>query len=99
MMNNCVNTGNISGAQFTAGLCAWIQDDGCEITNCLNTGTVSTNGNSNGAGILSTVERQANNPTWKITNCVNTGDIKNGVSAIGGIPGVIFLFIAATIFK
>lgn len=87
MMNNCVNTGNISGAQFTAGLCAWIQDDGCEITNCLNTGTVSTNGNSNGAGILSTVERQANNPTWKITNCVNTGDIKNGVSAIGGILG------------
>ena len=87
MMNNCVNTGNISGAQFTAGLCAWIQDDGCEITNCLNTGTVSTNGNSNGAGILSTVESQANNPTWKITNCVNTGDIKNGVSAIGGILG------------
>ena len=87
MMNNCVNTGNISGAQFTAGLCAWIQDDGCEITNCLNTGTISTNGNSNGAGILSTVESQANNPTWKITNCVNTGDIKNGVSAIGGILG------------
>ena len=87
MMNNCVNTGNISGAQFTAGLCAWIQDDGCEITNCLNTGTVSTNGQSNGAGILSTVESQANNPTWKITNCVNTGDIKNGVSAIGGILG------------
>ncbi len=87
MMNNCVNSGNISGAQFTAGLCAWIQDDGCEITNCLNTGTVSTNGNSNGAGILSTVESQANNPTWKITNCVNTGDIKNGVSAIGGILG------------
>ena len=87
MMNNCVNTGNISGAQYTAGLCAWIQDDGCEITNCLNTGTVSTNGNSNGAGILSTVESQANNPTWKITNCVNTGDIKNGVSAIGGILG------------
>lgn len=87
MMNNCVNSGNISGAQFTAGLCAWIQDDGCEITNCLNTGTVSTNGKSNGAGILSTVESQANNPTWKITNCVNTGDIKNGVSAIGGILG------------
>lgn len=87
MMNNCVNTGNISGAQFTAGLCAWIQDDGCEITNCLNTGIVSTNGQSNGAGILSTVESQANNPTWKITNCVNTGDIKNGVSAIGGILG------------
>ena len=87
MMNNCVNTGNISGAQFTAGLCAWIEDDGCEITNCLNTGTISTNGNSNGAGILSTVESQANNPTWKITNCVNTGDIKNGVSAIGGILG------------
>ena len=87
MMNNCVNTGNISGAQYTAGLCAWIQDDGCEITNCLNTGTVSTNGQSNGAGILSTVESQANNPTWKITNCVNTGDIKNGVSAIGGILG------------
>lgn len=87
MMNNCVNTGNISGAQFTAGLCAWIQDDGCEITNCLNTGTVSTNGQSNGAGILSTVESQANNPTWKITNCVNTGDIKNGASAIGGILG------------
>ena len=87
MMNNCVNTGNISGAQFTAGLCAWIEDDGCEITNCLNTGTVSTNGNSNGAGILSTVQSQANNPTWKITNCVNTGDIKNGVSAIGGILG------------
>ena len=87
MMNNCVNTGNISGAQFTAGLCAWIEDDGCEITNCLNTGTVSTNGNSNGAGILSTVESQANNPTWKITNCVNTGDIKNGASAIGGILG------------
>lgn len=87
MMNNCVNTGNISGAQFTAGLCAWIEDDGCEITNCLNTGTVSTNGQSNGAGILSTVESQANNPTWKITNCVNTGDIKNGVSAIGGILG------------
>ena len=87
MMNNCVNTGNISGAQFTAGLCAWIQDDGCEITNCLNTGTISTNGNSNGAGILSTVESQASNPTWKITNCVNTGDIKNGVSAIGGILG------------
>ena len=87
MMNNCVNTGNISGAQFTAGLCAWIQDDGCEITNCLNTGTISTNGNSNGAGILSTVESQANKPTWKITNCVNTGDIKNGVSAIGGILG------------
>ena len=87
MMNNCVNTGNISGAQFTAGLCAWIEDDGCEITNCLNTGTISTNGNSNGAGILSTVQSQANNPTWKITNCVNTGDIKNGVSAIGGILG------------
>ena len=87
MMNNCVNTGNISGAQFTAGLCAWIEDDGCDITNCLNTGTVSTNGQSNGAGILSTVESQANNPTWKITNCVNTGDIKNGVSAIGGILG------------
>ena len=87
MMNNCVNTGNISGAQFTAGLCAWIEDDGCEITNCLNTGTVSTNGQSNGAGILSTVESQANNPTWKITNCVNTGDIKNGASAIGGILG------------
>ena len=87
MMNNCVNTGNISGAQFTAGLCAWIEDDGCEITNCLNTGTVSTNGNSNGAGILSTVESQANNPTWKITNCVNTGDIKNGASAVGGILG------------
>ena len=87
MMNNCVNSGNISGAQFTAGLCAWIQDDGCEITNCLNTGTVSTNGKSNGAGILSTVESQANNPTWKITNCVNTGDIKNGASAIGGILG------------
>ena len=87
MMNNCVNTGNISGAQFTAGLCAWIEDDGCDITNCLNTGTISTNGNSNGAGILSTVQSQANNPTWKITNCVNTGDIKNGVSAIGGILG------------
>ncbi len=86
-MKNSVNTGNISGAQFTAGLCAWIQDDGCEITNCLNTGTISTNRNSNGAGILSTVESQANNPTWKITNCVNTGDIKNGVSAIGGILG------------
>ena len=87
MMNNCVNTGNISGAQFTAGLCAWIEDDGCDITNCLNTGTISTNGKPNGAGILSTVQSQANNPTWKITNCVNTGDIKNGVSAIGGILG------------
>ena len=86
-MKNSVNIGNVSGAQFTAGLCAWIQDDGCEITNCLNTGTVSTNGKSNGAGILSTVDSQANNPTWKITNCVNTGDIKNGVSAIGGILG------------
>ena len=86
-MKNSVNTGNISGAQFTAGLCAWIEDDGCEITNCLNTGTVSTNGQSNGAGILSTVKSQANNPTWKITNCVNTGDIKNGASAIGGILG------------
>ena len=86
-MKNSVNTGNISGAQFTAGLCAWIEDDGCEITNCLNTGTVSTNSNSNGAGILSTVQSQANNPTWKITNCVNTGDIKDGVSAIGGILG------------
>ena len=86
-MKNTVNTKSVTGAQFTAGLCAWIQDDGCEITNCLNTGTVSTNGNSHGAGILSTVESQANNPTWKITNCVNTGDIKNGVSAIGGILG------------
>ena len=87
VMKNCTNTANITGYQHTAGLIAGIQDDGCEITNCLNTGTVSTNGNSNGAGILSTVESQANNPTWKITNCVNTGDIKNGASAIGGILG------------
>jgi len=87
VMKNCTNTANITGYQHTAGLIAGIQDDGCEITNCLNTGTVSTNGQSNGAGILSTVESQANNPTWKITNCVNTGDIKNGASAIGGILG------------
>ena len=87
VMKNCTNTANITGYQHTAGLIAGIQDDGCEITNCLNTGAISTSGNSNGAGILSTVESQANNPTWEITNCVNTGDIKNGASAIGGILG------------
>ena len=86
-MKNSVNIGNVSGAQFTAGICAWIEDDGCEITNCLNTGNVSGNGNSNVAGILSTVQSQASNPTWKITNCVNTGNISNGVSAVGGILG------------
>ena len=86
IMNNCVNTGNISGAQYTAGLCAWIQDDGCEITNCLNTGSVTGNGNSNVGGILATIDSQASNPTWTFKNLVNTGTIY-GASATGGILG------------
>lgn len=85
-MKNSVNTGNISGAQFTAGLCAWIEDDGCEITNCLNTGSVSGSGNSNVAGILSTIQRQTRSSVWKITNTVNTGAV-SGKAAVGGILG------------
>ena len=86
VMKNCTNTANITGYQHTAGLIAGIEDDGCEITNCLNTGAISTSGNSNGAGILSTVESQTGSSVWKITNTVNTGNV-SGVSALGGFIG------------
>ena len=86
VMKNCTNTANITGYQYTAGLIAGIEDDGCEITNCLNTGTISTSGNSNGAGILSTVQSQTGSSVWKFTNTVNTGNV-SGVSALGGFIG------------
>ena len=86
VMKNCTNTANITGYQYTAGLIAGIEDDGCEITNCLNTGAISTSGNSNGAGILSTVQSQTGSSVWKFTNTVNTGNV-SGVSALGGFIG------------
>ena len=85
-MNNCTNKANITGKQYTGGLIAWIEDDGGEITNCLNTGDVSGSGNSNVGGILATIKAQANNPTWTFKNLVNTGTIY-GASATGGILG------------
>ena len=85
-MNNCTNKANITGKQYTGGLIAWIEDDGGEITNCLNTGNVSGSGNSNVGGILATIKAQANNPTWTFKNLVNTGTIY-GAAATGGILG------------
>ena len=86
VMNNCTNKANVTGYQHTAGLIAGIEDDGCEITNCFNTGNVSTSGNSNGAGILATVESQTGSSVWTIKNTVNTGNV-SGASALGGFVG------------
>ena len=86
IMRNSSNTANVTGRQYTAGLIAGIEDDGCTITNCLNTGAVSTSGNSNGAGIVATIERQTGSATWTISNTVNTGNV-SGVSALGGFIG------------
>ena len=86
VMNNCTNKANVTGYQSTAGLIGGIEDDGCEITNCFNTGNVSTTGNSNGAGILATVESQTGSSVWTIKNTVNTGNV-SGASALGGFVG------------
>ena len=86
VMKNSSNTANVTGRQHTGGLIAGIEDDGCSITNCLNTGDVSTVGNSNGAGIVATIESQTGSATWTISNTVNTGNI-SGVSALGGFVG------------
>ena len=85
-MTNTKNTGNISSGQYTAGLIACIQDDGCTITNCLNEGNVSSNGSNNAAGILSTIESAVSGTTWTISNTVNSGNV-SGASAIGGFIG------------
>lgn len=96
-IENCVNFGNVSNEaagcttdntkSSTAGICAWTDGDGNEITGCVNHGDI-TNKDPKAVrtgGVVGTT-----NGTAVITGCTNNGHISNAVAAsanayIGGI--------------
>jgi hypothetical protein len=94
---NCINNGKIkapnaettyfSGIGGIVGACPNGLDN---ISNCINLGTVTLEGQGNVAvggivGLVRTVNPLAQN---LITNCINYGFVK-GVSSVGGIVGII----------
>ena len=77
-VENCYNTGNVSGYVYVGGVCGQNNNAGV-VQNCYNTGNV--NGMRNYVG---GVCGQNNNV---IQNCYNTGDVNGSLSTVGGVCG------------
>ena len=75
-INNCYNTGAVSGSSYVGGVCGYSYYGA--INNCYNTGAVS--GSSYVGGVC------GYNDDGDISNCYNTGAV-SGSSSVGGVCG------------
>ena len=81
-VENCLNTGNVSGTTRIAG----IVGAGISVTDSFNTGTISGSAASGvAAGIIGSITTGAN-PT--VLECGNTGNI-NGAGYVSGVLGYV----------
>lgn len=58
---NCYNTGSVTGPKWTAGICAWIDNESSTITNCYSTGTISGDQSAPMWRLHSGIEPELNN--------------------------------------
>ena len=75
-IQNCYNTGAVSGSKYVGGVCGF--NEGGTIENCYNTGAV--NGSSYFGGVCGW------NSRGTIENCYNTGAVE-GSANVGGVCG------------
>ncbi len=78
-IENCYNTGSVSGSYFIGGVVGDVYDDSI-ITNCYNTGSVTGSSNYVG-GVVGSAYK---NPI--ITNCYSAGSVTGG-EYVGGVVG------------
>ena len=79
VVTNCVNTGNISGANNVGGIIGGSQSGTCEVEGCVNTGRITGTGINIG-GIAGYCSFGA------VKKSYNTGNISGGYN-VGGISG------------
>ncbi|MBQ8429460.1 MAG: hypothetical protein IJX30_05145, partial [Clostridia bacterium] len=79
-VQNCYNTGAVSGADYVGGVVGWNfgSNDGGTVQNCYNSGTVSSE--SGVGGVV------GYNDKGTVQNCYNTGAV-NGTTSVGGVVG------------
>jgi len=65
-VKNCINTGEITGNTWTAGICGYSNGDVRIFENCINLGKVSSRNGNNYGGILGLYKK-----TETMTNCYN----------------------------
>ena len=80
-IENCYNTGNVSGNSNVGGVCG---KNYVRITNCYNSGTVSGTGNYVGGVCGYNV---LNLSSGTIENCYNTGTVSGKGDNVGGVCG------------
>jgi hypothetical protein len=83
-VTNSINEGEISGAQWTAGIIAKA-DNSVAATECQNTAPVSGNGMV--AGILGGITGYSSSKSYNIDGCVNYGSVSGTGDNVAGISG------------
>jgi hypothetical protein len=87
-VQNCYNTGSVSGPDDVGGVVGYISPSGGTVQNCYNTGSISgTSDNSNVGGVAGRI-----NTNGTVRYCYNKGSITNdgagGYCTAGGVVGL-----------
>jgi hypothetical protein len=84
---NCSNAADLTSSDNVAGICTSFNGT---MTNCYNTGNITTSGGSHAGGIVPSISNPSSPVTIK--NCYNTGNItstRTSTTSVGGITGAI----------
>lgn len=80
-VENCGNSGNISGSTKVAGLFGYIQDDASSFKDSYNSGNITGNG-ERCAGLVASFE---GNNEMRFVNCENSGSVTTTGNHTGGL--------------
>lgn len=87
LIDDCYNTGNLSGGGTIGGIAGKVQAGNC-IQNCYNTGNIIST-KANAGGILASLSGAADHET-NLINCYNKGKITcSAGNYVGGVVGTI----------
>lgn len=81
-IEDCYNTGAISGNGYNAGIAGYVTTTGVVINRCFNTGNITTSNTMGGPAGIANFTGGSNT----VSNCYNSGDI-TGPRYAGGICG------------
>lgn len=87
VMRNCFNTADISATSYASGVAGDLKS-GCDITDCYNTGNVTTiQGHAGGA--FNSFTSDPNFEVNRVADCYNSGTVKAGGATNGGFASQI----------
>lgn len=85
-IHNCYNTGDISAQSYVGGIAGLIAT-GCEVSDCYNTGAITSNKSSYTGGLFGSASGKSATYPTVITNSYNTGAVKSVAGYTGGLTG------------